>query len=198
MMVHVIRHVRCILDDLRLRCRKLIHVFCKDMWVSFISFPFLFIFIHAYSFIHYFPLFVFHVSIYTNLAFLRSPSILLFFRKAPLVVNLMYWLARHFGKMEWITWYGAFILNKHKPCFNLTWRFFFFFWQHGTGHGFGAFLSVHEGPHGFSSNTPLEPGHVITNEPGFCKFPFHLEIYIYILFICFFFLKIWMVNGVCG
>ncbi|KAF9478360.1 Creatinase/aminopeptidase [Pholiota conissans] len=40
-------------------------------------------------------------------------------------------------------------------------------YMHGTGHGFGAFLSVHEGPHGFSSNVPLVPGHVITNEPGF-------------------------------
>jgi len=38
---------------------------------------------------------------------------------------------------------------------------------HGTGHGFGSFLNVHEGPHGFSSNIPLVPGHVITNEPGF-------------------------------
>ncbi|KAI0697287.1 Creatinase/aminopeptidase [Cytidiella melzeri] len=40
---------------------------------------------------------------------------------------------------------------------------------HGTGHGFGSFLNVHEGPHGFSSSVPLEPGHVITNEPGFYK-----------------------------
>lgn len=40
---------------------------------------------------------------------------------------------------------------------------------HGTGHGFGSFLSVHEGPQGFSSDVPLEPGHVLTNEPGFCK-----------------------------
>ncbi|KAF8550637.1 Creatinase/aminopeptidase, partial [Imleria badia] len=38
---------------------------------------------------------------------------------------------------------------------------------HGTGHGFGSFLNVHEGPHGFSSHTALVPGHVITNEPGF-------------------------------
>jgi len=38
---------------------------------------------------------------------------------------------------------------------------------HGTGHGFGSFLSVHEGPHGFTSSIPLVPGHVITNEPGF-------------------------------
>ncbi|KAJ3492177.1 hypothetical protein NLJ89_g11269 [Agrocybe chaxingu] len=40
-------------------------------------------------------------------------------------------------------------------------------YMHGTGHGFGAFLSVHEGPHSFSSNVALVPGHVITNEPGF-------------------------------
>ncbi|EIN13518.1 Creatinase/aminopeptidase [Punctularia strigosozonata HHB-11173 SS5] len=38
---------------------------------------------------------------------------------------------------------------------------------HGTGHGFGSFLNVHEGPHGFSSDVALVPGHVITNEPGF-------------------------------
>jgi Xaa-Pro aminopeptidase len=46
--------------------------------------------------------------------------------------------------------------------------------QHGTGHGFGSFLNVHEGPHGFSSHIPLVPGHVITNEPGFCAFPAQL------------------------
>jgi len=40
-------------------------------------------------------------------------------------------------------------------------------YMHGTGHGFGSFLNVHEGPHGFSSSVPLVPGHVITNEPGF-------------------------------
>jgi len=40
-------------------------------------------------------------------------------------------------------------------------------YMHGTGHGFGSFLNVHEGPHGFSSHVPLLPGHVITNEPGF-------------------------------
>lgn len=27
---------------------------------------------------------------------------------------------------------------------------------------------MHEGEHGFNSNVPLMPGHVITNEPGFC------------------------------
>ena len=39
---------------------------------------------------------------------------------------------------------------------------------HGTGHGVGSFLNVHEGPHSFTSNVTLVPGHVITNEPGFC------------------------------
>lgn len=38
---------------------------------------------------------------------------------------------------------------------------------HGTGHGVGSFLNVHEGPHSFSSSVVLVPGHVITNEPGF-------------------------------
>ncbi|KII92504.1 hypothetical protein PLICRDRAFT_50881 [Plicaturopsis crispa FD-325 SS-3] len=42
-------------------------------------------------------------------------------------------------------------------------------YQHGTGHGFGSFLNVHEGPHSFSNSVPLLPGYVITNEPGFYK-----------------------------
>lgn len=42
-------------------------------------------------------------------------------------------------------------------------------YPHGTGHGFGSFLTVHEGPHGFSSTVPLVPGHVVTNEPGYYK-----------------------------
>ena len=43
---------------------------------------------------------------------------------------------------------------------------------HGTGHGVGFFLNVHEGPHGISfvwsdrSNRPLVPGMVTSNEPG--------------------------------
>jgi Xaa-Pro aminopeptidase len=43
---------------------------------------------------------------------------------------------------------------------------------HGTGHGVGFFLNVHEGPHGIGSvsnsrsNTPLVPGMVTSNEPG--------------------------------
>jgi Xaa-Pro aminopeptidase len=43
---------------------------------------------------------------------------------------------------------------------------------HGTGHGVGYFLNVHEGPHGFSpvvgerTRTPIEPGTITSNEPG--------------------------------
>lgn len=42
----------------------------------------------------------------------------------------------------------------------------------GTGHGVGYLLNVHEGPQGFrreGNHTPLEPGMVITNEPGIYK-----------------------------
>ena len=42
-------------------------------------------------------------------------------------------------------------------------------YDHGTGHGVGSFLSVHEGPQRVSkaSNaTKLEPGMVVSNEPG--------------------------------
>ncbi|KAF9263733.1 Creatinase/aminopeptidase [Marasmius fiardii PR-910] len=42
-------------------------------------------------------------------------------------------------------------------------------YMHGTGHGFGSFLTVHEGPQGFNSAVPLTVGHVVTNEPGFYK-----------------------------
>ncbi|GHJ86035.1 hypothetical protein NliqN6_2437 [Naganishia liquefaciens] len=38
---------------------------------------------------------------------------------------------------------------------------------HGVGHGIGSYLSVHEGPQGIPSVVPFEPGHLISNEPGF-------------------------------
>lgn len=54
-----------------------------------------------------------------------------------------------------------------------------FLWQagldynHGTGHGVGSFLNVHEGLYGVISKsihrTVLEPGMVISNEPGYYK-----------------------------
>ncbi|MBW4520562.1 MAG: aminopeptidase P family protein [Scytolyngbya sp. HA4215-MV1] len=42
---------------------------------------------------------------------------------------------------------------------------------HGTGHGVGAFLNVHEGPNGISrrSQQALEPGMITSIEPGFYR-----------------------------
>ena len=44
-------------------------------------------------------------------------------------------------------------------------------YPHGTGHGVGYFLNVHEGPQAISKNNKvrLEKGTVISNEPGFYK-----------------------------
>ncbi|MXU65442.1 aminopeptidase P family protein [Oceanomicrobium pacificus] len=44
-------------------------------------------------------------------------------------------------------------------------------YDHGTGHGVGAYLGVHEGPQGLSrrSTVPLEPGMILSNEPGYYK-----------------------------
>ena len=45
-------------------------------------------------------------------------------------------------------------------------------YDHGTGHGVGSYLSVHEGPQGISPRmnaTPLHPGMVVSNEPGYYK-----------------------------
>jgi Xaa-Pro aminopeptidase len=44
-------------------------------------------------------------------------------------------------------------------------------YDHGTGHGVGSYLSVHEGPQSISKRgmTVLEPGMVISNEPGYYK-----------------------------
>jgi Xaa-Pro aminopeptidase len=53
-----------------------------------------------------------------------------------------------------------------------------FLWQdgvdfdHGTGHGVGCYLSVHEGPQGISkrhNKAALKPGMVVSNEPGYYK-----------------------------
>ncbi|HSP25190.1 MAG TPA: aminopeptidase P family protein [Saliniramus sp.] len=43
--------------------------------------------------------------------------------------------------------------------------------DHGTGHGVGSFLSVHEGPQRISKlgHTALEPGMILSNEPGYYK-----------------------------
>jgi Xaa-Pro aminopeptidase len=44
-------------------------------------------------------------------------------------------------------------------------------YDHGTGHGVGSYLSVHEGPQRIFKNgaAPLEPGMIISNEPGYYR-----------------------------
>ena len=45
-------------------------------------------------------------------------------------------------------------------------------YDHGTGHGVGAYLSVHEGPHRISkvaNSIALQPGMIVSNEPGYYK-----------------------------
>lgn len=43
--------------------------------------------------------------------------------------------------------------------------------DHGTGHGVGSYLSVHEGPQRIAKvgTTPLEPGMILSDEPGYYK-----------------------------
>ena len=44
-------------------------------------------------------------------------------------------------------------------------------YDHGTGHGVGSFLSVHEGPQRLSraGNVPLQQGMILSNEPGYYR-----------------------------
>ena len=45
-------------------------------------------------------------------------------------------------------------------------------YDHGTGHGVGVYLGVHEGPHRIAkapNTVPLQPGMIVSNEPGFYK-----------------------------
>lgn len=45
-------------------------------------------------------------------------------------------------------------------------------YDHGTGHGVGSYLGVHEGPQRISkmpSKVALEPGMIVSNEPGYYK-----------------------------
>ena len=46
-------------------------------------------------------------------------------------------------------------------------------YNHGTGHGVGSFLNVHEGPRTISANKdtglPIEAGNIFSNEPGYYK-----------------------------
>ena len=56
---------------------------------------------------------------------------------------------------------------------------------HGTGHGVGYFLNVHEGPQSISkfNNIKLSEGMILSNEPGFYKegkFGIRIENLIYV------------------
>ncbi len=45
-------------------------------------------------------------------------------------------------------------------------------YDHGTGHGVGSYLGVHEGPQRIAkapNNVPLKPGMIVSNEPGYYK-----------------------------
>jgi Xaa-Pro aminopeptidase len=44
-------------------------------------------------------------------------------------------------------------------------------YAHGTGHGVGSYLSVHEGPQRLarSGTVPFMPGMILSNEPGFYR-----------------------------
>lgn len=45
-------------------------------------------------------------------------------------------------------------------------------YDHGTGHGVGLYLGVHEGPQRIAkapSRVPLDPGMIVSNEPGYYK-----------------------------
>lgn len=58
-------------------------------------------------------------------------------------------------------------------------------YSHGTGHGVGSFLSVHEGPQSISRRgmSPLKPGMIISNEPGIYregKYGIRIENLIYV------------------
>jgi Xaa-Pro aminopeptidase len=58
-------------------------------------------------------------------------------------------------------------------------------YAHGTGHGVGYFLNVHEGPHAISKNNKInfQQGMIVSNEPGYYeknKFGIRIENLIYI------------------
>ena len=58
-------------------------------------------------------------------------------------------------------------------------------YSHGTGHGVGYFLNVHEGPHAISKNNKIkfQKGMVVSNEPGYYekgKFGIRIENLVYV------------------
>ena len=58
-------------------------------------------------------------------------------------------------------------------------------YSHGTGHGVGYFLNVHEGPHAISKNNyvKFQKGMILSNEPGYYeknKFGIRIENLIFV------------------
>ena len=58
-------------------------------------------------------------------------------------------------------------------------------YAHGTGHGVGYFLNVHEGPHAISKRNKInfQKGMIVSNEPGYYeknKFGIRIENLIYV------------------
>jgi Xaa-Pro aminopeptidase len=58
-------------------------------------------------------------------------------------------------------------------------------YAHGTGHGVGYFLNVHEGPHAISKKNKVnfQDGMIVSNEPGYYeknKFGIRIENLIYV------------------
>ena len=58
-------------------------------------------------------------------------------------------------------------------------------YAHGTGHGVGYFLNVHEGPHAISKKNEIkfQDGMIVSNEPGYYeknKFGIRIENLIYV------------------
>ena len=58
-------------------------------------------------------------------------------------------------------------------------------YAHGTGHGVGYFLNVHEGPHAISKNNKIkfQEGMIVSNEPGYYEknnFGIRIENLIYV------------------
>ena len=57
-------------------------------------------------------------------------------------------------------------------------------YAHGTGHGVGYFLNVHEGPHAISKNNKIEfqSGMVVSNEPGYYE-KINLELELNLIYV---------------
>lgn len=93
-----------------------------------------------------------------------SPLTSLSFPKGLPATCWTHLLGRRCGRMDWVSIFE--ICSESR----LTTRDF----RHGTGHGVGSYLNVHEGPHGIGTriaynDVALASGMTVSNEPGFYK-----------------------------